>query len=35
MFVLLCTKRMQLRNHADTQRVKQSQPWKGYAIYMQ
>jgi len=31
MFALLRTKRMQLRNHADTQPVKRS---KGYAIYI-
>jgi len=34
MFVLLCMKRTQLRNHADTQTVKRSQRLKGYAIYM-
>jgi len=33
MFVSLCTKRMQLRNHADTQPVKRSKRWKGHAIY--
>ena len=33
MFVLLPTKRMQLRNHADKQRVKRSQHKKGYSIY--
>ena len=33
MVVLLRTKRMQLYNHADTQTVKRSQRWKGYAIY--
>jgi len=32
MFVLLRTKRMQLRNHADTQTVERSQRWKRYAI---
>jgi len=31
MFVMLRTKRMQLRNHADTQTAKRSQRWKGYA----
>jgi len=35
MLVLLRTKRMQLRNHADTQSVKRSKRWKGYAIYIQ
>jgi len=34
MFVLLRTKRMQLRNHVDTQTVKRSQRLKGYAVYM-
>ena len=34
MFVLLRTKRMQLRNHACTQTVKRSQRWKDYAIYI-
>ena len=34
MFVLLRTKRMQLRNHADTQIVKRSQRQRGYAIYI-
>jgi len=34
MFALLRKKRMQLRNHADTQTVKRSQHWKGYAIYI-
>jgi len=32
MFALLRTKRMQLRSHVDTQPVKRSQRWKGYAI---
>jgi len=32
MFVLLRTKRMQLRNHADTQTVKR---YKGYAMSIQ
>jgi len=34
MFVLLRTKRMQQRNHADTQTLKRSQRWKGYATYI-
>ena len=34
MFVLLRTKRMQLRNHADTQTVKRSTRLKGYAVYI-
>jgi len=34
MFVLLRTKRMQLRNHADTHRVKRFQRQKGYVIYV-
>jgi len=34
MCVFLRTKRMQLRNHADTQPVKLSKRWKGYAIYI-
>jgi len=33
MFVLLRTKRMQLRNHPDTQTAKHSQRKKGYAIH--
>ena len=33
-FVLLRTKRMQLRNHADTQTVKRPQRLKGCAVYM-
>jgi len=34
MFVLFRTKRVQLRNHADTQTVNCSQRWKGYVIYV-
>jgi len=30
---LLRTKRMQLRNHADSKTMKRSLGWKGYAIY--
>ena len=33
MFVFLRIKRMQLRNHADTQPVKRFQGWMDYAIY--
>jgi len=34
MFVLLRTKRMQLRNHTDTQTVKRFQRQKGYVMYI-
>ena len=33
MLALLHTKRMQLRNHADTQPVNPSNRYKGYVIY--
>jgi len=33
MYILLRIKRMQLRNHADTQPVKPSQRYMGYTIY--
>jgi len=33
MLALLRTKRMQLRNHADSKTMKRSLGWKGYAIY--
>jgi len=34
MFVLLRTKRMQLRNYADTQTVKRFQRSKSYAVHL-
>ena len=34
MFVLLRTKRMQLRNYVSTRPVKRSQRQRGYAIYI-